>query len=98
MSLVWYALVGTENIGAIQAALFTLETMKFYQRTGYGESSSYFGGYNLTKYIMGLGQGSRGAPPSWLQISSVIINLMRKAGCGAKLKDPIDPSIVIYTR
>lgn len=46
---------------------------------------------------MGLGQGSRGAPPLWLQISSIIVNPMRKAGCGARLRDPIDTNIVTYT-
>ena len=61
ISLVWLMLLGTHNFGAVQAALFTLQTMKFYQRTGYGESASYFGGTNLIKYIMGLGQGSRAA-------------------------------------
>ena len=71
--------------------------MRFYQRTGYGESTSFFGGVGLLRYIMGLGQGSRGAPSSWLQISSVIVNLMRREGCGAKVYDPLEPSLLIHT-
>ena len=50
----------------------------------------------LLKYIMGLGQGSRGAPPSWLQISSVIVNIQRALGYGAKIIDPIT-KLLIHT-
>jgi hypothetical protein len=63
--------------------------MKFFQRTGFGDSKTYVGGKDLIKYIMGLGQGSRAAPPSWLQLSSVLINVYRQLGLGSFTTDPI---------
>ena len=38
---------------------------------------------------MGLGQGSRGAPPSWICLSSVIVNILRKLKHGAHIRDPM---------
>ena len=45
---------------------------------------------------MGLGQGSRGASPSWVCASSVIVNTMKGLDCGAHILDPIT-SVVIYS-
>jgi len=43
MSLVWLVLLNG-NAPAIVAALLCLQTMKFFQRTGFGESKTFFGG------------------------------------------------------
>ena len=88
MSLVWLTLLNG-NVPAVVAALICLQTMKFFQRTGFGESKTYIGGKDLIKYIMGLGQGSRSAPPSWIQLSSVLINVYKQLGLGSYTTDPI---------
>ena len=88
MSLVWLTLLDG-NISPIVVALTCLQTMKFFQRTGFGESKTYFGGRQLVKYIMGLGQGSRAAPPSWIQLSAVLVNVYKQLGLGSYLIDPI---------
>ena len=54
MSLVWLALIGI--VGPIKDLLHCLQTMKFFQRTGHGDSSTFTGGEG--SYFMGLGQGS----------------------------------------
>ena len=36
-------------------------------------------------YFMGLGQGSRGSPPSWVCLSSVIVNIPTKLKYGARM-------------
>ena len=64
MSLVWLVLTG--NTPAIVAVLICLQTMKFFQRTGFGDSKTFFGSPSHTPYMMGLGQGNRAAPPSWI--------------------------------
>jgi hypothetical protein len=74
MSLVWLALTNG-NIPAIVATLIYLQTMKFFQRTGFGESKTFFGGEGIWLYMMGLGQGNRAAPPSWIQLSVVLVNV-----------------------
>ena len=75
MSLVWMALLGT--MAPILVLLHCMQNMKLFQRTGFGNSTTFLDGGVLTKYLMGLGQGSRGAPPSWIQLSSVIVNVLR---------------------
>jgi hypothetical protein len=59
MSLVWLALTG--NMPAIVAMLICLQTMKFFQGTGFRDSKSFFGGPCHEPYMMGLGQGNRAA-------------------------------------
>ena len=43
---------------------------------------------------MGLGQESRGAPPSWICLSSVIVNILRNLKHGAHLIDPMTASLI----
>jgi hypothetical protein len=54
MSLVWLVLTNG-NIPAIVTALICLQTIKFFQRTGFGESKTSFGGEGTRLYMMGLG-------------------------------------------
>ena len=85
VSLVWLELMGV--IGPIRVLLRCLQTMRFYQRTGHGDSSTFTGGDRF--YFTGLGQGSR-APPSWVCLSSVIVNILRRLKHGARMLD-LDP-------
>jgi hypothetical protein len=62
MSLVWSVLING-NIPAIVMVLICLQMMKFFQRTGFGESKTFFGGADYQPYMMGLGQGDGAAPP-----------------------------------
>jgi hypothetical protein len=63
MLLVWLALTNG-NIPAIVSTLICLQTMKFFQRTGFGESRTFFGGAGIRLYMMGLGQpGKQGCIP-----------------------------------
>jgi len=93
MSLVWLVLTNG-NIPAIVAALICLQTMKFFQRTGFGESKTFFGGPLYTPYIMGLGQGNRAAPPSWIQLSAVLVNVFKQLNLGSMVQDPITAEII----
>lgn len=94
MSLVWLALLGMSNFTAIAATLFVLQSMRFYQRTGFGDSETFFGGNRLLKLFQGLGQGNRAAPPSWIMLSSVLVNVFRGLDYGAKICDPITRAII----
>ena len=62
MSLVWLVLTN-RYVPAIVAAMLCLQTMKFFQQTGFGESKTFFRGQLYFPYIMGTGQGNRAAPP-----------------------------------
>jgi hypothetical protein len=82
MSLVWLVLTNG-NIPAIVAALICLQTLIFFQRTGFGESKTFFGSPFYFPYMMGLGQGNRVAPPSWIQLIAVLGNVFKQLNLGA---------------
>jgi hypothetical protein len=93
MSLVWLVLTNG-NIPAIAAAMICLQTMKFFQQTGFGESKTFFGGQFYFPYMMGLGQGNRAAPPSWIQLSAVMVSVFKQLNLGAMVEDTITTKIV----
>jgi hypothetical protein len=57
MLLVWLVLTNG-NIPFIVAAMICIQTMKFFQRTGFGKSKTFFGGPSYSPYMMGLSQGN----------------------------------------
>ena len=83
MSRVWLVLTG--NTPTIVATLICLQTMKFFQQIGFGNSKSFFGGPRHKPYMMGLGQGNRAAPPSWIQLSAVLVNIYKQLSLGTDL-------------
>ena len=93
MSLVWLVLING-NIPAIVATLICLQTMKFFQRTGFGESETFWGGIHHLPYMMGLGQGNRAAPPSWIQLSAVMVTVFKQLNLGAIIHDPISDALI----
>ncbi len=93
MSLIWLVLT-SGNIPAIVASLVCLQTMKIFQRTGFGKSKTFFGGKSLFLYMMGLGQGNRAAPPSWIQLSAVMVTIFKQLQLGAIIQDPISEELI----
>jgi hypothetical protein len=93
VSLAWLVLTNG-NISAIVASLICLQTMKFFQRTGFGESKTFFGGNNYIPYMISLGQGNRAAPPSWIQLSAIMVTVFNQLDLGAKIKDPILDTLI----
>ncbi len=93
MSLVWLVLTNG-NIPAIVATLICLQTMKFFQRTGFGESKTFFGGIHHLLYMMGLGQGNRAAPLSWIQLSAVMVTVFKQLNLGGIIHDPISDALI----
>ena len=64
-----------------------IQCMEYYLRTGHGESSTFFGGKGDNK--QGLCQGNGAAPPTWQQISSIMINVQRQHRHGITIRCPI---------
>ncbi len=93
MSLVWLVLTNG-NIPAIVASLVCLQTMKFFQRTGFGESKTFFGGKGFFPYMMGLGQGNRAALSSWIQLSAVLVTIFKQLKLGAVIQDSITAALI----
>jgi len=93
MSLVWLVLTNG-NIPAIVASLICLQTMKFFQQTGFGESKTFFGGINCLLYMMGLGKGNRAALPSWIQPSAIMVTVFKQLSLGAIMHNPISDVLI----
>ena len=70
--------------------------MHFYQCMGYGGSTTFSSNRDVLLTFCGLIQGSKGAPTSWLQISSPIGNAFQSLEYGAMIMD-ITTRAIIYT-
>jgi hypothetical protein len=57
--------------------LFTIQGMRFFLRTAFGDSSDFYGG-RQTIPLQGGCQGNKGTPALWLVISLVLIKMMHK--------------------
>jgi hypothetical protein len=60
ISLVWYVLIWNED--PITVLLTCLQTMDFFQYTGFEDLITFPNGDKVDKYLLGFGQGSRGTP------------------------------------
>jgi hypothetical protein len=76
------------------AAMICLQTMKFFQRMGFGKSKTFFWGTLYLPYMMGLGKGNRVAPPSWIQLSTVLVTVFKQLNLGALIRDPITAEMI----
>jgi hypothetical protein len=93
MSLVWLVLTN-RNIPAIVASLICLQTMKFFQQIGFGETKTFFGGINCLPYMMGLRQGNRAVPPSWIQLSAIMVTVFKQLNLGTIMHNPISDVLI----
>jgi hypothetical protein len=80
--------------------LYVLEKMTWYLKTAFGQSKISFGG---TKWdpSMGLGQGNGAAPPGFLAVCTLMINVYRNLGhgvtfVGAWTRDAFILAAVLY--
>ncbi len=44
--------------------------------------------------MMALGQGNRAASPSWIQLSTVLVNVFKQLNLGAFIQDPITAEVI----
>ncbi len=69
---------------AINILLGTMETMRFFLRTGFGESKDLYGGTHEER-LAGYGQGNAAPGPGFTALSSLIVNTYLREGFGAKM-------------
>jgi hypothetical protein len=61
--------------------LYVLKTMHWFLKTAFGQSKISFGGMKWDP-LMGLGQGNGAAPPGFLAVCTLMINVYRRLGHG----------------
>ncbi len=67
----------------IRVLLKAMQNMQFSLRTGFGESSRSYGG-SIENSTLSLGQGNAATGPTFLAISSLIVNAYFREGHGAR--------------
>ena len=60
----------------------TIQNMKHYVRTSYGDSVETIGGPKWTIPVHGVGQGNGAGPAIWAAVSTPVLNMMRSEGFG----------------
>ena len=76
-------------IGPIAAMLLTIAFMRYYIRTGFGESTTFMGGEKATAKMHGLNQGNRATSHCWSILSALLVLIQRKRGHIATITTPI---------
>ena len=94
MSLVLLSVVGCA--GLVAALLRPIQMMQFFQRTAWGDSSSYMGGRERTRPLHGLCQGNGAAPACWLMLSSLLMLCYKRQGFGSAILSPMSGVLIEF--
>ena len=70
---------------AVRVLLTSMQTMQYVLKTGLGESTDSYRG-TVSHPNSGLAQGSGASPPSFMALSSLIVNAYRCMGHGAQIQ------------
>jgi len=80
------------SLMAIEVMFGTIQQLKHFIQTAYGDSLQSFLGTKSLKPIQGLGQGNGASPAIWAIVSSPILDLVRNVGYGIKLRSSVSRS------
>ncbi len=94
MSLLLRAITG--NPKAISAMLTSIQRMKFYQRTGRGDSNTVMGVRSKDSPLQGLCQGNGCASVCWLMLSLLLMKCYLKEGHGLEVTSPISRELIKF--
>jgi hypothetical protein len=94
MCLLLLAIVGT--FGNIVSMLHPIQTMKFFQRNTWGDSTTFVGGRGQDNSLQGLCQGNGAALACWLMLSLVLMHSYNWQGFGSRIILPISGSVIDF--
>jgi hypothetical protein len=80
---------------AIRAMLLPIQRMKYFLRTAFGDSATYFGGIRAIPFQGGC-QGNKGAPAMWLVVSSRLVRLMHTRGLVNSIRAAMSAAGVVF--
>jgi hypothetical protein len=79
---------------AIHAMFLTLQNLRHYVSTCFGESKVFFDAKDVHPIaIQGIGQGNGAGPQIWAAISTVILNMLRQSASGGIFQRPISKEL-----
>ncbi len=94
MSLALLSIVGAS--GLVTALLHPIQTMKFFQRTAWGDSNTFMGGRTADNPLQGLCQGNGAAPACWLMLSSLLLHCYARQGFGSSILSPMSLILINF--
>jgi hypothetical protein len=80
---------------AIQAMLRPIQQMKYFLRTVFGDSTTFFEGVRALPFQAGC-QGNKGAPAMWLVVSSRLVRLMHTLGLVTRIRSAMSATGVEF--
>lgn len=84
----------TGCIGAVACLLYPIQTMKFFQRTARGDSTTFFGGPGRSRPLQGLCQGNTAAPGCTTMLFAVLLHIYNHQGFGSSIMSPVSRHII----
>ena len=81
---------------AIIAMLLTIQRMRFYLRTAFGDSDAFFSSLNDLLPYMGACQGNKGAPAFWLVVSITLVLMLHRLGHVAQLRAAMSLAVFVF--
>jgi hypothetical protein len=94
MSLLLLAIGGED--GPISAMFRPIQQMRFFQRTGRGDSDMFMGGRPSCNSLQGLWQGNGVAPACWIMLSSLMMSVYRQGGHMSTMVSPISGDVIEF--
>ena len=76
----------------VKTMLLTIQKMKHYIRTGYGNSIFYLNNDNSLTPFQGVLQGCGSSPTTWVIVSTPLLNMLRTANNGSYITSAISNS------
>ena len=81
---------------AVQCMSTTIQNMRHYIRTAYGDSDNFYGG-DPTRPLQGGGQGSPAAPPMWIALTIIVLNMLTSYEPGVTVVFAISATILTFS-
>jgi hypothetical protein len=77
---------------AIIAMLLPIQRMKYFLRTAFGDSATYFCSLALELAFQGSCQGNKGSPAFWLAVSAFLVLMLHRLGHVARIRSAMSGS------
>ena len=81
---------------AVQCMSSTMQNMRHYIRTAYGDSETFYGG-DPDRPLQGGGQGSPAAPPMWIALTIIVLRMLSTYEPGVTVLSAISTAILTFS-
>ena len=82
---------------AIIAMLLTIQRIKYYLRTAFGDSDDFFSSLDDILAYQGSCQGNKGSPAFWLAVSVFLVLMLHRLGHFAQIRSAMSLSLFVTT-